>query len=144
MSIPRPILLTAFGVLLDAEGRVLLARRANTGAADGTYGLPGGRLEEGEDFLAGLIREIQEEIGCIVRREDCELAVMHHALDGAVERIDAQFFVRVWRGEPSIREPDKADHMAWFHLDQLPALGSITEKVLCAIREGNIYCKSTR
>lgn len=142
MSLPRPILLTAFGVLLDTKGRVLLARRMNTGAADGKYGLPGGRLEIGEDLLAGLIREIQEEIGCVVRREDCELAVIHHALDGAVERIDAQFFVRAWQGEPSICEPDKADHMGWFYLDRLPVLGSITEKVLRAVREGRIYCES--
>ena len=51
---------TASALVLDDEGRVLLARRAaNPGA--GLWDLLGGFIEEGEDPLAALRREIEEE-----------------------------------------------------------------------------------
>ena len=50
-----------------ARGRVLLARRARPPYA-GTWDLPGGFLEADETPLAGLRRELREEIGARIRR----------------------------------------------------------------------------
>lgn len=46
-------------VARDARGRVLLVRRADTG----TWALPGGTLEWGEQLATALPREIEEETG---------------------------------------------------------------------------------
>ncbi|HEY5081187.1 MAG TPA: NUDIX domain-containing protein [Bauldia sp.] len=47
-------------LIRDAEGRVLLVRKAGTRA----FMQPGGKREVGEDDLAALDRELAEEIGC--------------------------------------------------------------------------------
>jgi 8-oxo-dGTP diphosphatase len=51
------------GVIVDDQGRVLLAQRAD----DGTWEPPGGGLEPGETIAAGLRREVLEETGLEVR-----------------------------------------------------------------------------
>jgi 8-oxo-dGTP pyrophosphatase MutT (NUDIX family) len=46
--------------LIVEDGRLLLARRADTGL----WELPGGKVEPGEGLAACLEREIAEELGC--------------------------------------------------------------------------------
>lgn len=51
-------------LLVDGRGWVLLQERDEHAAiAPEHWGLPGGHLEEGEDFLAGALRELEEETG---------------------------------------------------------------------------------
>lgn len=52
-----------FAVLEDAEGRILLLERANTGWMDGSYGLPSGHVESGEMPSEAMLREALEEVG---------------------------------------------------------------------------------
>ena len=54
----RPVVGIA-AVARDADGRVLLVRRADTG----TWALPGGTLEWGETLASTLPRELDEECG---------------------------------------------------------------------------------
>ena len=49
------------GIVIDQEGRVLLAREK-----DGSWDMLGGGLDHGEDPRACLAREVQEEAGLIV------------------------------------------------------------------------------
>lgn len=51
------------GVLLDPAGRVLLAQRPEGKHLAGMWEFPGGKLEPGEAPLAGLARELREELG---------------------------------------------------------------------------------
>lgn len=127
----RNVVLTAFARLQDGHDQILLLRRQNTGHADGCYGMPGGRVEPGEDFVSAVIREVLEEVGCVVRPEDCRLYALHQMFDGDIEYVNAQFLIRVWQGEPRICEEHKADAIGWFALDALPEkLGDITRAVL--------------
>jgi len=50
-------------VPVNAAGEVLLIREYSAGTERYELGLPKGRLEPGEDVLAGADREIREEIG---------------------------------------------------------------------------------
>lgn len=50
------------GVIVDGQGRALLARRRD----NGRWEAPGGILERDEDIIAGLVREVREETGLIV------------------------------------------------------------------------------
>jgi len=49
--------------LRNEEGKVLLARRRETGFLGGLWELPGGKIERGEDPEEALRRELREELG---------------------------------------------------------------------------------
>jgi len=53
----------AVGVLIDAQGRILLTTRPPGKAYAGCWEFPGGKIEAGESLEAALRRELQEEIG---------------------------------------------------------------------------------
>jgi 8-oxo-dGTP pyrophosphatase MutT (NUDIX family) len=48
-------------VVRDGAGRILLIKTAKAG-----WELPGGRVEQGEDFITALTREVREETGCAI------------------------------------------------------------------------------
>jgi 8-oxo-dGTP diphosphatase len=54
------------GVAILAEGRVLAARRSRPAALAGLWELPGGKVEPGEEAPAAAVREIAEELGCVI------------------------------------------------------------------------------
>lgn len=103
-------------VLLDADGRVLLGRRRDTGFGDGLFHVPAGHLEAGESAVAGLIREAREEVGIEIDAGDVEFA---HVLHSA-ERVQMFFTVRRWRGAVTNCEPEKCSELRWFDVAALP------------------------
>ena len=54
------------GLAYDHSGRLLLVQRANE-PGRGLWSLPGGRVEQGEDDAAALVREMAEETGLVVQ-----------------------------------------------------------------------------
>jgi mutator protein MutT len=52
----------AVGVIVDAQGRVLVARRAHEQHLGGLWEFPGGKLEPGERAEQALYRELKEEL----------------------------------------------------------------------------------
>lgn len=110
--------------LLVADGRLLLQRRAGSGYRDGTLALPAGHLDGGEDAVAGLLRELTEEIGVVADRAACRLATVVHsgpAYPGDEEYLNLFFTVAAWTGTPTIREPDKCSELVWADPADLPA-----------------------
>lgn len=71
----------AAGILLrhtadDGEVAYFLARRSTRCHMGGTWAVPGGALDQGEEPLAGALREFTEEIGHTIDR--FELVDVHH------------------------------------------------------------------
>jgi len=58
--------LVGVGAVIVDRGRVLLVRRG-TEPLRGHWSLPGGLIEVGESLEAGLIREVREETGLVVK-----------------------------------------------------------------------------
>jgi 8-oxo-dGTP diphosphatase len=58
-----PLVLVAAVALVDADGRVLLARRPEGKPMAGLWEFPGGKVDPGETPEVALIRELREELG---------------------------------------------------------------------------------
>ncbi|MFC4036044.1 methyltransferase domain-containing protein [Streptomyces polygonati] len=119
---PRHTEIVDVHLLLVRGQEVLLARRANTGYADGLLHAPSGHLEDGEDVRSAMIREAREELGLDLAPDDLEavLAMQHRAPDGAA-RTGWFFLTRLARGrEPVNAEPDKCSELGWYRLAALP------------------------
>jgi 8-oxo-dGTP diphosphatase len=54
------------GMALVHEGRVLAARRAYPPESAGRWEFPGGKVDAGESPGSALVREVSEELGCVV------------------------------------------------------------------------------
>lgn len=59
-----PYRLSAYGLLFNEAGCILMVRGENLGF---TWNLPGGGVNKGETLVAGLQREFQEETGLLVK-----------------------------------------------------------------------------
>ena len=110
---------TAGALCVDGEGRVLLARRAHEPFL-GRWDIPGGFLEEGEDPLDGMRRELREETGLEVEPLDYLGAWMdRYGGDSTAEAtLNMYWTARVLRGEPEAA--DDVSELAWFAPDELP------------------------
>jgi 8-oxo-dGTP diphosphatase len=88
------------GVLEDAAGRVLVAQRPAGKSQAGSWEFPGGKLDPGEDRLAGLARELEEELGIRVRSHAARplLRYLHRYPELEID-LDA-WRVPAWDGEP--------------------------------------------
>lgn len=111
---------TSFAVMLlvNEKSEVLLFLRKGDVFGSGLYGLPGGKVEDGETAINGAHREVLEEVGVVV--DDSRLV---HVVDR--QGTETQFYLLVfkaysWSGTPSNKEPHKYDAMGWFPLDRLP------------------------
>ncbi len=106
-------------IVVDDGGRLLLIRRANP-PAQGTWSVPGGRVEPGETDEDAVVRELLEETGLrgMVERE---VGAIERAAPGGGTYVIRDFLLSVDRaGEPTAG--DDAAEAAWFTPAQVRAL----------------------
>ncbi len=87
----------AAGVIIRADGRFLLGRRAEGTFYPGYWEFPGGKVEAGERPADALVRELDEELGIRVERLYPWL-VREHVYEHASVRLNF-FEVPAWSGE---------------------------------------------
>jgi len=110
---------TASAFVLDEEGRILLARRASEPDA-GKWDVPGGFLEEGEDAIEGLRRELREETSLELEVGDFVGTFTDTYGDGpeAVHVLNLVWDARILSGRPA--PADDVSELRWFPKDELP------------------------
>jgi 8-oxo-dGTP diphosphatase len=96
--------------LIDAEGRVLLQRRAPGRAMAGLWEFPGGKVEPGELPESALVRELDEELGIATDAAALAPACFASAPVGGRHMILLLYSCRSWRGEP---RPLDASALKW-------------------------------
>lgn len=74
-AIPHRVVTAA---VISRDGQVLIACRPSHGLLGGMWEFPGGKLQDGEDLLACLHREIREELGAEIEIGEL-LGEYHHA-----------------------------------------------------------------
>lgn len=110
------VVLVAAVALIDADGRVLLARRPEGKPMAGLWEFPGGKVEPGETPEAALMRELHEELG-IDTHASClaPLTFASHAYPD-FHLLMPLFACRKWQGTPAAREGQR---LAWVRPAQL-------------------------
>ena len=105
-----PTVLVSAVVLVDADGRVLLAQRPEGKSMAGLWEFPGGKVEAGETPEAALIREIGEELA-IDTAESClaPLSFVSHAYDD-FQLLMLVYVCRKWKGTP---QPVDGGQLIW-------------------------------
>ena len=98
------IILVSACALIDADNRILLAKRPKGKSMEGLWEFPGGKIEEGETPQECLIRELFEELG-ITTWESClaPLTFASHSYE-EFHLLMPLFVCRKWEGFPVSRE----------------------------------------
>lgn len=114
------LVLVAAIVLLDDQGRVLMAERPAGKSMAGLWEFPGGKIEPGERPEDCLIRECREELGIEIDAAALSpLTFASHAYDD-FHLMMPVWTCRQWRGEPRGCEGQKLKWVAPDALDSLP------------------------
>lgn len=106
-------------VLLLRDGKVLVGKRRGSHGA-GSWGLPGGHLEQGESFEECATREVLEETGLAIS------GVRHAGFTNDVFADEKKHYVTLFvtadaaGGDPQLLEPHKCERWEWRAWDELP------------------------
>ena len=124
--------------LVDPNRRVLLQRRRSNRHHGGLWEFPGGKLEPSETAVAGLLREVWEELG--LHLIEADLQWLARAQDLAERIVITLYTCRTWVGEPQCLD---AAELGWFDPGELnalamPPLDVILAKALEAALESEI------
>jgi len=101
-------------VISNHQGQVLIAKRPDDKHQGGLWEFPGGKLEPGEAREAGLVRELNEELGIAV--EQC-----HPLIRFQYDYPDRSVLLDVWRVEAFTGEAHgrEGQQVAWVPMDEL-------------------------
>ena len=125
----------AVGVILDADNRILIARRNNDAHQGGLWEFPGGKVEALETLQVAMARELREELGIGIGALSPLLEVRHDYGDKQV-LLDVHV-VRDFTGEAEGREgqPLRWVTVAELHQFEFPAANvpivEAVQKLLC-------------
>jgi len=134
------------GVMILKDNQILLGRRhSDPSKADselhgeGTWTLPGGKVNFQEGLKEAAKREVAEETGLMVKD-------MQELISVSNDRVPDKHFVTIgflctdYDGEPRIMEPDEIVEWKWFDLNGLPSpIFPPSEKVIKNYLAKKIY-----
>ena len=106
-------------IVIDGAGRLLLVRRANP-PAQGTWSIPGGRVEPDEEARDAVVRELAEETG-LWGEVEREVGTVERPALGAGTYVIHDFLVRV-DDAAALRAADDALDVGWFTGPEVAAL----------------------
>ncbi|HJV45205.1 MAG TPA: (deoxy)nucleoside triphosphate pyrophosphohydrolase [Bacillota bacterium] len=101
-------------VIYDENKRILCALRGPNRSMEGFWEFPGGKIEPGENPKQALIREIKEELDCLIQVEDQIADVIHPYPE--IEVHLTTYKSRLVEGSPKALEHKE---LRWVPIDQL-------------------------
>lgn len=112
-------------VILKKQGKVALVLRGNLPWMAHHWGLPAGKVEIGESFTEGAIREAAEEAGVAIKPDSLQHVLSVHRFskesdETSTEWVDTLFEATAWDGEPHNAEPHMHDALEWHDPKNLP------------------------
>ncbi len=126
---------TAMGAVLDADGRVLLGRRADLG----DWTLPGGIIDPAEQPADAVVREIFEETGVLAVPEVLTSVGVSPAITyqngDKVQYLEYCFRCRGVGGQARVNDGELSE-VAWHAVHDLPVLDEATRRLLATALTG--------
>lgn len=116
------------GCYVSAEDKFLWIRRPAHARLAGQWGLPGGKLEKGEDAASAMVREIFEETGLVLKKEDLR------PLEVVYVRGRCDFIYHIFEcshGQVPIILSDEHDAYVWLSLEEAITLTLIDGEREC-------------
>ena len=114
-------------VIVNDDNQLLMLREASTyeeGTNTGKYHFPGGRLELGEKWQDGLLREVLEETG--FNQNDIKIGKpiyvgeWHPVIKGVQNQIVALFIVCELISDKPVKLSEEHDNFAWLSKGEVP------------------------
>jgi 8-oxo-dGTP diphosphatase len=134
-----------FGVMVLKGGNVLLGKRNDDPErassllhGEGTWTMPGGKLDFGETLIDGARRELLEETGLSAR--GMRLVSVTDDMAGDAHFVTAGFLCEGFSGNPKALEPEEITEWKWFPLKKLPEkMFPPSRKIVDNFAKGVIY-----
>ena len=112
-------LLVCAVALIDADGRILMAKRPEGKTLSGLWEFPGGKVEQGERPEEALIRELKEELGINVEHSClAPLTFASHTYPD-FHLLMPLYVCRRWKGIPQALE---GQELKWVRAKDLRSL----------------------
>lgn len=106
-------------ILKDGD-KILLGKRISE-LGKNTWGLPGGKLDFGEELKDCAIRELKEETDLTTTSDNLYFAGVSNAIfDNETHYITVIYLVTNYVGKLKILEPEKCEKWEWFEYNNLP------------------------
>ncbi len=133
------------GVMILRDNKVLLGLRnpdkhkaGSELQGEGTWTMPGGKVDFGETLLDAAKRETREENG--IEFSECELVSLVDDIVAQAHYVTAGFLVQEYDNEPVAMEPETILKWEWFDVNDLPEnLYSASANLLEHWRNGCVY-----
>ncbi|MEQ1790297.1 MAG: 8-oxo-dGTP diphosphatase MutT [Rickettsiales bacterium] len=118
------ILLVVAAVLINSDGKILLAQRPEGKSLAGKWEFAGGKIEDGETPESALVRELKEELGIDVCQEDLEnfWFLSHPYPEFDFHLLMPVYICRKWQGTP---QPLEHSALCWSYPDKMYELDMI-------------------
>ncbi len=116
------------GAMILKDGKVLLGKRhddpekaSSALHGEGTWTMPGGKIDFQEKIDDGILREVFEETGVRIKKEDLKLLSVTNDIVKDAHFVTIGFLCEKFEGEPRAMEPDEIVEWRWFPINGLPA-----------------------
>jgi len=121
-----PIITVGAIVLREEPGQprqvLLTKRRPDRTDWAGLWGVPAGRLQQGEEVEEALVRELAEEAGLLAREFEFLETVYAEEPTSGRRYVHNLYLVTNWEGEAENRSPDEHETIAWVGAAEVASL----------------------
>lgn len=133
------------GIMVLKEEKILLGLRnpdkekaSSELQGQGTWTMPGGKVEFMETLEAAAKRELAEETDLIAKKLD--LLCISDDMTDTAHYVTVGFIAREYKGEVKTMEPETILEWKWFSLDELPKnLYNPSKKCIEKYKRGIVY-----